>query len=441
MNHTLFEFGEWHEVSNNQLLREYLKAVWENRKGLIEDEREASTSNQPFLQFDGNTVKARNYVGFIQYGNEVIEIYPKVFKEVSTSSSNKILFLKHLFYWLSYCRKWRFPFTKASLNNLEIEDFPELIIYLIANQFLEVVSEQPLSMYQQVEDSLQTPKGTINFNRYLNKSSSRGNFHQIECDYEPFLFDNQVNRIIKYCSRLLMGKTNYYGNQRILQELQFILDEVDDVPCVVNDIDSITLNPFFEDYYDLLDNCRIILNQQLYSNTSYDLSQWNLLFPMEYVFEDFLAGFLERWFSDQWHVHYQKSDKYLAIDDNGSRAFNMQHDIFLTNKENKDHQIIVDAKYKIRSANFKDDTKKGIAQADMYQMLSYAYRRGCSKVLLVYPNLRDELHTPDYFTITSGFPDDDKIEVIALEIPFWSLTNFLNIEQSLTEVLGKILTK
>src|SRR5690606_12986656 len=242
---------------------------------------------QPFLQFDGNRIRAKNYVGFVQNGAEVIEIYPKVFKSNASAIQSKELMLKHIFYWFRYCRKWRFPFSQASLDTLETTEFPELIINLIAKQFLDAVSNQPFTMYQELEEAMQTPRGSINFKRYISNSISYGNYHSIECDYEPFLFDNKVNRAIKYCSRLLLNQTKFSENQRILQDVIFILDEVDDLPCSVLDIERISINSFFEEYEMILDSCKLILNQQLYSNNTYDLSQWCLLFPMEYIFEDF----------------------------------------------------------------------------------------------------------------------------------------------------------
>src|SRR4051812_21736449 len=99
-------------------------------------------------------------------------------------------------------------------------------------------------------------------------------------------------------------------------------------------------------------------------------TQWCLLFPMEYVFEDFIAGFLEAEFKAQWQVEPQKSNKSLT--DQG--IFQMRHDIFLTNKKDTSVKIIVDTKYKLRSPDARKDPKKGISQSDLYQMTSYAFR-------------------------------------------------------------------
>lgn len=424
MKRTLFEYDKWEKVENASTLFHSLKSIWrqQNFTGLTEEleENETDKNYQPFLRFSNNEIRANNYIGFIQTPNDLVEIYPKVFRNYPEKDKNDML--RHIFFWFNYCRKWKFPFSQAQLDSISIDEFPELIINLIANQFLEAVSNQPLTMYQPVEEVMQTPRGSINFKRYIANSLVSGNFQNIECDYEPFLFDNKVNRVIKYCSRLLMNQTRFSENLQMLQEVVFILDEVEDIPCNSYEVENITLNSFFDEYNKVLDSCKLILNQQLYSSNTYDLSQWSLLFPMEYVFEDFVAGFLEQRFSKDWYVKYQKSDEYLATNDLGRKVFNMQHDIFLISKHSG-KKIIIDTKYKLRSANFKDDPKKNIAQVDLYQMTSYAFRRGCTDIFLLYPNLTDDLNEPDIFEISSGFNADEKIKITAMEIPFWRTEN------------------
>jgi 5-methylcytosine-specific restriction enzyme subunit McrC len=442
----LFEYGNWEYINNRDTLEKLLISVWQNRQiTQIEEnylQQEAKELQfQPFLNFDGNKIKAKNYIGFIQTENDIVEIYPKVFRNVNDLSINKGLILKHIFYWLNYCRKWRFPFHQITLDTEDINEFPELIINLIANQFLETVFNQPLSLYQPTEETLKCPKGAINFKRYIINGLSKGNHHYIDCDYEPFSYNNKVNRIIKYCSRLLISQTKFAENHRVLQDVLFVLDDVDDVPCNIYDAERVQINPFIEEYSMVLDSCKIILNQQLYSNQIYDLTQWCLLLPMEYVFEDFLAGFIEENFCDEWIVEYQKSNKYLAVNEEGKKVFNLQHDIFLTSRDSSDLKIIMDTKYKMRDSDFKDDLKKGIEQSDLYQMVSYAYKTGCTNILLVYPNLGENISSSDEFEITSGFPAFEEIIVTAIEIPFWSITNFQKINTNLKNIIERNLRK
>lgn len=438
----LFEYHKWEKTSNKDSLDKLLRDIWKKRilidTELDESEVTDDSRYQPFLKFDNNEVRANNYVGFIQNGEELIEIYPKVFRHITNAKEKKELMLRHIFYWFSYCRKWRFPFNQASLDTIPVNEFPELIINLIAKQVLETVTNQPLTLYQHLEEPLLTPRGSVNFKRYISHSLSYGNFQNIECDYEPYLFDNKVNRIIKYCSRILLKQTKFTENVAMLQDVIFILDEVEDLPCTSHDIDTVSLNSFFSEYAFLMDSCKLILDQQLYSSNTYDLSQWCLLFPMEYIFEDFFAGFLENKFNKKYKVEYQKSN--LSLSDKPI-AFNMQHDIFLTSKGGRNRKIIIDTKYKLREPDFKKYEKKGVSQIDLYQMVSYAFKRGCTDVILVYPNLSESLNEPDNFEIISGFENHEKINVVAIEIPFWSFTDMKTLDKRIFDVIEECLTQ
>lgn len=438
----LFEYGKSTRITHSGDLRRFLRGIWELRRDEISgrefSDEESDTRFQPFVRFDGDEIRANNYIGFIQNNDELIEIYPKVFRGIENPDSQKSLMLNHIFYWFDYCRKWKFPFTNANLDTREIDVFPELIINIIAKQFHAAVSENPFHQYQHIEESLRVPKGSINFKRYINNGFASGNLHVIDCDHEPFRYDNRVNRIIKYCSRLLMSQTRIAENLRTLQDVVFILDEVEDVPCTSHDVNSVSINAFFEDYIMNMDSCRAILQNQLYSSNLNDLSQWCLLFPMEYIFEDFVAGFIDEKFRTEWKVEYQKSDRFLV--EEPYKVFMMQHDIFLTAKDGSGRTIIVDTKYKLRDRNFRSEKKRGVDQGDLYQMASYAFRRGCDEVLLLYPNISsapvDDL---DEFEISSGFNDSCKIHITAAEIPFWSESDSSEIELSLERRLRELL--
>jgi 5-methylcytosine-specific restriction enzyme subunit McrC len=178
----------------------------------------------------------------------------------------------------------------------------------------------------------------------------------------------------------------------------------------------------------------MILENQLYSYQEYEMKNWSLLFPMEYIFEDFITGYIHKHFSNKFEVESQKSDLYLHTNPN---AFNLQHDILLTNKETGKH-IIVDTKYKPRWNLQKSDPKKGVAQSDMYQMISYAYRRGTDRVLLIYPNTSDKLTEDHVFIINKG-TKDEIIKIKAIDVPFWSLQGHTYIEENLKVKLGNIL--
>lgn len=445
---TTFEYGKQFAVDNRKGFESYLCSLWKEYKEIWPAQRENGTPDsnldpdldsnsspkyQPFLSFDGDLARARNYIGFIHFENSNIEIYPKVFRNEPEISKNKELMHRHLFYWFGYGKKIKFPFNQTSFDRFEFE-LPELIMYLFAKQIHEVISIRPYSAYEEVQEALFTPRGRINFDRYVTRMSC-GNYHIIDCDYEPFIFDNLLNHAIKYCTRLLLSKTRVIETQRILNEIIFMLDEVDYHVCSVQQLQTIRLPSIYSDYEDIIQICRMILENQVYSYQEYELKNWSLLFPMEYIFEDFIAGYIQKHFSDTFKVEPQKSELYLHTSPN---TFNLQHDILLTNKKTGE-QIIIDTKYKPRWNLEKNDPKKGIAQSDMYQMISYAYRRGTDKVLLIYPNTYEEL-AEDSFLINNPLTNQ-KIEIKAVDVPFWSLKGHSYVEEDLKARLRDVFEK
>lgn len=439
-----FEFGKGVQVEDRAGFVKYLSDVWTNSQIGSDQEEEISAekAKQPFFTWDGAVARPKNYIGFVQTSAVSIEIYPKVFRKENPSNEDKKLYLQHIFYWLDYCRKWKFPFTNVNLAVANEVNFPELIMNLMAGSIFEVVSSNPISLYQDVEEQMGSPRGRINFSRYSINGLSNGNHHVLECDYECLTYDNTLNRIIKYCTRKLQHMSKLPETRHILNDIIFILDEVEDMPCVASDLNRVKLNSFFADYLPIIDICRMLLDQQIYSHEMYQQSQWSLLLPMEYIFEDFLAGFIEKHFRTICAVHYQKSDLNLS---SVPEAFNMQHDIYLVSKRRKDQNnkpktVIIDAKYKIRDANFKDDKKRGVSQTDMYQVTSYALRRGCENVIILFPNINDAANEKDIFVIKSGFNTNDRINVTAAEVPFWNAI-FLrsDLESKLYQTLSGLL--
>lgn len=439
-----FEFGNWLPIKNRKALQAYLEEVWMQSKKLddeiepIAEDVSTLKSYQGFLTFDGENGRAMNYIGFIQSDDFHLEIYPKVFKKQPIANNSIKLFLKHIFYWFDYCRRWKFPFTNVNLDSYNCENFPELMINIMADQIISVITNLPLMLYEEIEESLSIPRGRINFTRYLNYGLSNGNQHILECDHEPLMFDNQLNRIIKHVAHRLKQKAKLLETQNKLNEILFILDEVTDESCNSAILNRVKFNPFFDDYNDIVSICRLVLDQEIYSNNHYEQSHWCLLFPMEYIFEDFVAGFIEKELSAEWVIEFQKQDLYLT--DKPGEAFKMKHDILLTSKFDATIKIIVDTKYKIRSKEDQMDSKKGIAQSDMYQMTAYALRRACTHVLLLYPNEIEELKNNTEFLVTSKFEKSHAIKIVAAEIPFWSMDSFDQLSVQLKRCLTELFT-
>ena len=76
-----------------------------------------------------------------------------------------------------------------------------------------------------------------------------------------------------------------------------MLEDVDDQVCFTQQLQTLRLPSIYSDYEEIVQICRMILENQVYSYQEYEMKNWSLLFPMEYIFEDFIAGYIQKYFS------------------------------------------------------------------------------------------------------------------------------------------------
>ena len=415
-------------------LQAYLRTAWDRRL-LWDDETAEPPKGEPLLSVDyGGYLRAHNYVGLVQWQGLRVEIYPKLFGDGPPEGRR---WFGHLLWWLSYCRRVRFPFAGVTAELAHVDDFPEAIIAHFARFSYRVLSSQPYSRYQETTETLPYVRGRLSAGAYVRESLGRGLPHHLVCAHEPFVYDNRLNRIIKYVARQLSQVCRFGETYHALNQVLFLLDEVSDVPAVATDCDGLFLNPVFEAYADVLAMCRFFLNQSYLDLTDTTQANYCFLVPMEYVFEDFLHGFIEEELGDEYQVEYQKTG-WLTDE----KVFQLRHDLFLTHRATK-RPLLVDAKYKLRGGE-ETDKKAGIAQSDMYQLVSYALRSGCETGLLLYP-ARDHapVSAPVHFTVSSAVPlPAFSIVLWAASLPLTvdSATDFEAARQQLREKLLAVIT-
>jgi 5-methylcytosine-specific restriction enzyme subunit McrC len=191
-----------------------------------------------------------------------------------------------------------------------------------------------------------------------------------------------------------MQSSQRVENKNLLSDILFILDDVSDTRVTYLDCEKVHLNPLYEDLSVVLDYCKLFLSNSVTYSYKNQFQVFAFLLPMEYIFEDFILGFIERHFKKIdgiANLMGQKSDLFLAsLYENDvlvkNQVFNLKHDIYF---EYKGKKIIADTKYKIiystNQANQNYDFKHGVSQNDLYQLASYAIRRKADQLYLIYP--------------------------------------------------------
>jgi len=411
----LFEYQN--KVENQESfdgLEGFLDQIWNKRgkSSYYSGNENDKIESQRFLQFlyKTNELKSNKYVGVIRYNGRKINLLPKIFfnsdKNYTTIEVNQIQ--NHILWWLSYCRKIKFPNYQASLGSAK-SDFFEVLIYLFSKYTRELLNSSIYQQYEEVNRELSFIKGRLNISEYINENVSKGRWHKLNCTYDAFIFDNEFNRILKYVTTLLFNVTTGQDNKKNLREILFILDEVSDERATAEQCSRISFNPMLDKFQTVRDYCQLFLTNCVSFDYKNDLKLFAFLLPMEYVFEDFIFGFIDKEL-ETVIAKPQRGDTYL---DEG-RAFNLKPDLWLKT----DHKsLIADTKYKIVYSDEKDP-KKGISQNDLYQTLAYAVRFEVDEIILFYPNtLKQGQETETELTIKDSLANGKEISIKAFQLP------------------------
>ena len=161
-----------------------------------------------------------------------------------------------------------------------------------------------------------------------------------------------------------------------------------------------------KDYTTALMWCRVFLQGKSFSAFAGSEIAFALLFPMEALFESFVAQKIRKYLSpNEFTVSVQDRSNHLF---DTPRQFLMKPDIVVKRKQDG-AVFILDTKWKLLSqtkANY------GISHADMYQMYAYQKKYQAENVTLLYPatdTLSPDRQIPfqsdDGVLVTAGFID------------------------------------
>jgi 5-methylcytosine-specific restriction enzyme subunit McrC len=420
----LFEYNNKEEFPKDHFddLEVFLDDIWSKREksSYYFNEEDNRVEQQRFIQFlhKTKTIKSNKYVGVIHFEGKTINLLPKIFYKGENPKNHEVNAInKHILWWLSYCRKLKFPNYLSGLHS-EKADFFEILIYLFSKYTRELLNSSIYQKYTDVNEELSFVKGRIDFNAYLRDNLSKGRNHKISCEYDAFQMDNDFNRCVKYVSKLLVSITKENQSRRYLNDILFILDEVEDINISSDTMKRMKFNPMFSNFETIRDYCVLFLDNSVSFNYKNDLKLFAFLLPMEYVFEDFIFGFIDKEI-DEVKAKDQDTSKYLAE----NKKFQLKPDLIL---EFDDRKLIGDTKYKIVYQD-KNDLKKGISQSDLYQMIAYAIRFKVNEIVLFYPNtINNQTPNNSELSIIDELADNEEIQIKSFQLPIINFALFDN---------------
>jgi 5-methylcytosine-specific restriction enzyme subunit McrC len=337
--------------------------------------------------FDWNTYKATSYVGVIMIPGLCMEILPKIDRQGSENLAQQ-----NLLYMLSLTRK--LPIEERDLAGLVNKKLPllETLITIFVQRLLDEFRKGLDHYYIHHVENLQILKGKILFSQHIRHNAAHG--ERVFVGYDDFVADTQLNRIFKSACRRLLAMTSTATTHKLLREALAVLDEVRD--CVINrhDFDTIQLTRNSERYRPLLAFCRLIILGQSPAPEAGKEQTFSLLFPMEKLFEEFVATFVcrhkERICTADVQIHVQGRGKRTFLGaENKIGKFLLKPDIVIKGA-NGNYRVIIDTKWKHLKTT-EEDVKNGISQGDFYQLYAYANRYECKINILLYPQVNGVL--------------------------------------------------
>ncbi|HED9940853.1 TPA: McrC family protein [Campylobacter jejuni] len=409
-------------IEHQAFSKEDLKANFEEKAEIFYEELENfAKNNENLLGFKNkNTLKAKNYVGIIQTKSGVLEILPKCtdlknYKEKKDNFLNipkkkldnaYIINDKNEFANFSYfqdckilknikIKKWyslkeinfnpkkllinmlktlkNSPFKNSNISSLQVSKMSlfEIFITMFLDEFDSVYKKGLMRSYLSCEENRAFLKGKLLFNEHIKQNLIHK--ERFFTSNDEFVLDIAPNRLIKSTLNFLKSKTSL-NKFRLIKAMQ-MLDEVEFSKNYEKDF-SYKISRHFDYYENLLLWCKIFLKNESFMPYHGKNEAFALLFPMEKIFEDYVAYMLKKVNSTQ-DIKVQNNGKYL-ISKNDENCFMLKPDLYIKNK------MILDTKWKIPNDS-EDEKKQGIAQSDLYQMFAYACKFKIYDIKLVYP--------------------------------------------------------
>lgn len=325
-------------------------------------------------------LQVQNYAGMLStpHGFQ-LEILPKIGKNLTAASAREtfITMLSHL---------PGFRHIQTQQATLQAQRMPLLEIFI--SQFLLSVSQllkQGLrSDYVSEQGNLPFMKGKLMLSAQLRHNAV--NRHKFCVDYDDYMPDCAANRLLHSALDKLLSLQLSSENQRWLYELRFAFDGIPLSRDIESDINSLRLERGMAHYNEPIAWAQLILAGMSPSALQGNTKAISLLFPMEAVFESFVAQTLPYELPPHLEVQPQIST-YSLVKHGLQDCFKLRPDLLIQSRQPIKTKMVMDTKWKLVDNNPQKKSLYGLAQSDFYQMFAYGqkYLDGTGEMYLIYP--------------------------------------------------------
>lgn len=345
----------------------------------------ASEGSVPWLKLTQRqgqrAIQVTSFVGVIRAPNGFqIEVLPKIGK---ASDEGHVKARKLLIEMLRCLNGFRHIQTDSAQLAATRMPLFEVFIgeFLLAAE--HVVKRGLRSDYVARQDNLFALRGKLLIAQQL-----RQNLHRADrffTEHDEFSPNRPENRLLHAALRQVLSISVSQNNQRLARELCFVFADIPESTYITQDFQRVRLDRGMDYYADALAWARLILDNQSPLTGVGAHRAPSLLFPMEAVFEAFVAKHLSKQLARPFTLKTQARSHHL-VRHQKQNWFRLKPDLLVRDGEND--LLVLDTKWKLLDEQKSNGTcKYQLTQNDFYQLYAYGqhYLDGNGDVVLIYP--------------------------------------------------------
>ena len=359
----------------------------ESLKGLIaaqprDDENDAPSILSLSCQRGiGDVISARNYVGTISFANgDQLEILPKLAKTFNRKDVGEKERLRAVL-----IRMLRAAFDldgkSASVSAQRLARLPVLEAFLKAflDSVADIVRHGLVGGYSQVEGNEPFFKGKLLVPQHLRENIVRKDRFFIA--YDSFRSDTPANRLLRSGIDFVLAHSSSDENKVAAHRVATAFEDVPASANLAADFTACTPPPRDQRYREALAWCGIFLRGHSLANLPGTKRARAFLFPMEALFERYVAKSLRKAAPQGLRIVVQAKDVWLRSSAPGDSLV-IRPDILLRRESDGSILAVMDTKWKLLGPSLQHS---GVSQADFYQLAAYQRHHEAAEAVLVYP--------------------------------------------------------
>lgn len=344
---------------------------------------------QDILVEQNRHLHARQMVGVLAGEGCSLEILPKIEPDDGESDESVRARLVHM---LGVAFSIDITHGEASAMARQDLTLLDILIRIFADRLLGEVRRGLPRRYNPCEDDLPALRGRLDVTRQFTVNAVRPD--RLSCRFDNLEPDTPLMRIMKACVVALHRHARHHETQRRLGELRLLMTEIPYVRIQQLPWKQVIIDRSNRRWRSLFAMAKLFLRREWQAthqqaNAADGIS---LMFAMNDLFEAYVAAGLRKALRDPAIEVVEQGGLAYCLghwrdgEETTGRLFQTRPDIILRDRASKRVQVIIDTKWKRLSAD-PAHAKKGVSQADVYQMMAYSRLYRCERLMLLYPSV------------------------------------------------------